>query len=189
MSSLTWGEIPYLCFDTETTGFRSTDRIVEIAFAVFLGGERLEGWSTLVNPGVSIPAEASAVHGIYDHNVAGAPSWEDVRDQAMGFLCRDTPWVAHSLNFDVRMISQECGDSMVRSDTTLCTLDYSKKVHPVLRRRNKGHKLSDLAEFFEVPFNESKAHGAAYDTDILGKVAYAMLKDVPVRATTPGFLW
>ena len=64
----------YCVIDVETTGFRPwADRIVEVA-CVLLDGCRVAGrWSTLVNPGMPIPAEATAVHGITDGMVAAAP--------------------------------------------------------------------------------------------------------------------
>jgi len=64
----------YAVIDVETTGFSATrDRIVEVACAL-IDGERIVGrWATLVDPGIAIPAYATAVHGITDEMVGGAP--------------------------------------------------------------------------------------------------------------------
>jgi DNA polymerase III epsilon subunit-like protein len=64
----------YAVIDVETTGFSATrDRIVEVACAL-IDGERIVGrWATLVDPGIAIPAYATAVHGITDEMVSGAP--------------------------------------------------------------------------------------------------------------------
>src|SRR5206468_4273526 len=57
-------DIPFVAFDTETTGLHASDRLVELA-AVRFRGDVVEGeWSTLVDPGTAIPAEATLVHGI-----------------------------------------------------------------------------------------------------------------------------
>jgi DNA polymerase III epsilon subunit-like protein len=67
---------PQVCvLDTETTGVGQDARIVEISVLGVDGQVLLD---TLVNPGVPIPAEASAVHGITDAMVADAPPFSEV---------------------------------------------------------------------------------------------------------------
>ena len=61
--------------DTETTGLHPAARIVEIAVTTASGTVLL---NTLINPGEAIPPEATAIHGIDDAMVAGAPSFSDV---------------------------------------------------------------------------------------------------------------
>ncbi|WP_202638003.1 3'-5' exonuclease [Bailinhaonella thermotolerans] len=62
--------------DTETTGLdTSTSRVVQIA-AIDMRGEVL--LDTLVDPGVPIPPETTALHGITDDTVAGAPPFAKV---------------------------------------------------------------------------------------------------------------
>lgn len=62
-------------FDLEGTGVDPyRDRIVEICM-ISDDGRELE---TRVNPGVPIPAEASAVHGIADADVQDAPSFAEI---------------------------------------------------------------------------------------------------------------
>ena len=56
--------------DTETTGLYDPARIVDIAVTTAAGDVLLD---TLVDPGVPIPPEATAVHGITDADVAGKP--------------------------------------------------------------------------------------------------------------------
>ena len=68
-------ELQPLYLDTETTGTGQTDRIIQIAI-VDMNGEPL--FQSLVNPGVPIPAESSAVNGITDEMVADAPCFEDI---------------------------------------------------------------------------------------------------------------
>lgn len=63
--------------DLETTGFPPGAEVVEVAFCdvVCDEGRWLRGgaWSTLVNPGIEIPAAAMAVHHITDEEVKGLP--------------------------------------------------------------------------------------------------------------------
>jgi len=100
-------ELPLLSLDTETTGLDpSNDRIVAVG-AVRLLGRRLYRSSTfdvLVRPGRPIPASASAVHGISDDTVEGAPDiaavWPDLQA-----LLENTALVGHHIEFDLTMLA------------------------------------------------------------------------------------
>lgn len=67
---------PWLVLDVETTGTDpGRDRIVQIAaVARESGNEMVRVVSSLVNPGIPIPPEATAVHGITDDTVRDAPT-------------------------------------------------------------------------------------------------------------------
>ena len=65
---------PICFFDLETTGVNiAKDRIVEISILKAFpdGSEQENTW--LVNPGMPIPPEATAVHGITNEKVSNAP--------------------------------------------------------------------------------------------------------------------
>lgn len=62
--------------DTETTGLGPDAEVVDVAVVDVLGRVLLD---TLVRPHGHIPPDASRIHGIYDHHVAGAPSWGEVQ--------------------------------------------------------------------------------------------------------------
>lgn len=67
---------PVLFVDCETTGKDPVkDHVVEIGVALLLpNGEQLHrGWNKRFNPGIPIPAAATAVHGITDADVADCP--------------------------------------------------------------------------------------------------------------------
>lgn len=69
-------ERPLLLFDIESTGVDvCLDRIVELGVTVLHpdGSVNPRGWSARFNPGIPIPAEATAVHGITDADVAALP--------------------------------------------------------------------------------------------------------------------
>ena len=70
---------PICFFDLETTGVNiAKDRIVEISILKAFpdGSEQENTW--LVNPGMPIPAEATAVHGITNEKVANAPGFKEI---------------------------------------------------------------------------------------------------------------
>lgn len=80
-------ERPLVVFDLETTGVDpETDRIVEIS-ACRLDPDGGRTWlDHRVNPGIPIPPEAAAIHGISDEDVADAPRFDDLADEIEAFF-------------------------------------------------------------------------------------------------------
>lgn len=101
-------ERPIMFFDLETTGTNILrDRIVEISMIkVFPDGH--DAQRTLrINPGMPIPAEATAVHHISDADVADKPRFEEIAsDLATSFTGCDIAGY-NSNRFDVPMLAEE----------------------------------------------------------------------------------
>lgn len=73
--------------DAETTGRDpAADRIVELAAVKFAPGEQTETYHVRLAPGVSIPAAATAVHGITDADLVGGPRFADAAGEILDFL-------------------------------------------------------------------------------------------------------
>lgn len=67
---------PLVVFDLETTGLSTAeDKILEIAYEKILPTGEIIANVHRMNPGRPIPPEASAINGIYDADVAEAPSF------------------------------------------------------------------------------------------------------------------
>ena len=77
-----------ILFDTETTGLLPKQRshhdlairIIELGAKIlspYSGREYNETFSTFVNPGVPIPAEATAIHGIRNEDLTGKPNMKE----------------------------------------------------------------------------------------------------------------
>jgi DNA polymerase-3 subunit epsilon len=78
---------PLAILDLETTGIDAqTDRIVEIGILKVLPDRRQIRRNHRVNPGIPIPPEATAVHGITDANVANEPRFEQLATEIRNFL-------------------------------------------------------------------------------------------------------
>jgi DNA polymerase-3 subunit epsilon len=87
--------------DTETTGiFPDSHRIVEVASVRLEDGVVGEAWSSLVQPGRRIPAEATAVHGITAEMVERAPGPREVA-AALHAEVGGRPLVFHNARFDL----------------------------------------------------------------------------------------
>ena len=65
---------PVVFFDLETTGINiTTDRIVELCYIKVYPNGNEESKSMRINPEMHIPESSSAIHGIYDEDVADCP--------------------------------------------------------------------------------------------------------------------
>lgn len=94
----------FACVDCETTGTDpERDRIVEVA-VVRDGARRV--WR--VNPGVPIPPEATAVHGIADADVAACPRFADVAHEVVGALAGCVVVTFNGRAFDLPLLRAEC---------------------------------------------------------------------------------
>lgn len=67
----------YVLFDLETTGVSwENDEVVEISALKTKSGMVVDEYTTLVNPGMSIPYYASEVNGLTDDMVANCQSFD-----------------------------------------------------------------------------------------------------------------
>lgn len=102
--SRAWNVGRYLVIDTETTGLHpeAGDRVVEIAaHAVDLAtGTVTPVLHHLVNPGIAIPPEASAIHHLVDADVADAPPLAAVWNALGPHWDKYDALVAHNAAFD-----------------------------------------------------------------------------------------
>jgi len=101
-------EIPYIAADVETTGLCAAEghRVCEVALLRFLRGSVVDSLVSLVNPLRPIDPGASAVNGITDAMVAGAPTFGDLLPRILGFLS-DDPLVFHNAPFDLSFLRRE----------------------------------------------------------------------------------
>ncbi|MDE5695583.1 MAG: 3'-5' exonuclease, partial [Alistipes sp.] len=99
---------PIVFFDLETTGVdTSKDRIVEISMIkVMPDGEEITR-TRRINPGMPIPAEATAVHGITDEDVADAPKFAQVAKSLEEFIRGCDFGGFNSNRFDLPMLVEE----------------------------------------------------------------------------------
>lgn len=90
-----------LFLDTETTGLDPrTTRLVEIAIVDEDGQTLL---NTLLDPGMPIPIEATAIHGIHDGDVAGRPKLMEVLPCVLA-LVRNRKVVIYNAAYDTQFI-------------------------------------------------------------------------------------
>jgi len=99
---------PLCIFDLETTGTNiGKDRIVEICILKVNPDVSRESKTWLINPEMPIPVEASAVHGIYDKDVEGAPTFKEAAPKIMEMLSGGDLGGFNSNRFDVPLLAEE----------------------------------------------------------------------------------
>ena len=104
-----WHDIPIALLDVETTGRdASVDRVVEIGIVIARHGVITSRYNWLLNPGIPIPAEVSAIHGIKDEDVKDSPRFEAIAHEVAAALSGCVP-AAYNAPFDRAFIASEFG--------------------------------------------------------------------------------
>ena len=99
---------PLCVFDLETTGVQvAKDRIVEISILKVNPDGSRESKTWLVNPGMPIPPETSAIHGITDEKVKDAPTFKEIASKVMDMISGTDLGGFNSNRFDVPLLAEE----------------------------------------------------------------------------------
>jgi DNA polymerase III epsilon subunit family exonuclease len=168
IGDFTSGSRNFTAVDLETTHRDAKlARVVEIAAVRVRDGQIVEEFSSLVNPGIPIPADSIAVHGIEDSHVRSAPPFETVWNTFTTF-CGDDIVVAHNgYDFDFPVMRRMCGESGSKFD--LCTYDtlpLARDLYPTSAR------LGSLAAQFEIEIGQ--AHRAPDDARALAQIFFRL---------------
>lgn len=165
-----WSDVPVVFIDTETTGTKpGRDRAVQVALVRFEGGKPVGEFSSLVDPGIPISPEATAIHGITDDMVRGVATIDEVfRDPRVQALLEGAQPAAYNAPFD-RHFVPPFGD-----DWTWPWVDSLSLVRVVDRfERGKGrHRLEAAAARHGVKLD--KAHDAEADARAAGELFYRL---------------
>lgn len=169
----------YVLFDLETTGTNSNaDEVVEISAIKVVDEEIVDEFSTLVNPGISIPYDASEVNGITDDMVADAPDFKTALADFLEFV-GDFPLVGHNIHtFDMKFIYRDCQRFFGKTidNDYVDTLRIARTYLPQLESR----KLVDLASYYDI--SNKGAHRALNDCrmnqQVFYHLQYEMTEDV-----------
>lgn len=99
---------PIAFFDLETTGINlAKDRIVEIAVLKVSPGNHKEILSQRINPCMPIPAETSAIHGIFEKDIADKPTFAEFAQELDKFMVNCDFGGYNSNYFDIPVLVEE----------------------------------------------------------------------------------
>ena len=175
---------PIIFFDLETTGIDiARDRIVEISMVkVMPDGEEITKTRRL-NPGMHIPEEASAIHGITDDDVRDCPTFAQVARSLEQFIRGCDFGGFNSNRFDLPVLVEE----FLRAG-----VDVDFKRRKFIDVQNIFHKKEQrtlvAAYKFYCDKNLEDAHTAEADTRATYEVLKAQLDRYPDLQNDIAFL-
>lgn len=191
----------YLVFDTETTGLPlwkepsdhpGQPHIVDIACSLFdRTGLEVDRYDAIVNPGVEIPDEVAAIHGITteiarEQGVSPSEAFEN-----FNALIRRCDVVAgHNVSFDLRMIrilgarlTDEKWESPVADFCTMRRTTNICKIPSARPRYANDWKWPRLSEAHLALFGEEHrdAHRARPDCDAAARIFFYLKEQGTVQ--------
>ncbi|MER6533877.1 exonuclease domain-containing protein [Streptomyces sp. 900105755] len=185
-----WHQELLIGFDLETTGTDPREaRIVTGAVIEVRAGQELGRREWLADPGVEIPAEAVAVHGISNERAAaeGRPAdqvADALADVLTGYWKTGVPVVAYNATFDLTLLSAELRRHGLPSlSDRLGGLDPAPVVDPYTidrwvdrYRRGKRNLEAVCAEY---GITLAAAHNASADALAAARLAGAIAERHP----------
>lgn len=175
---------PLVFFDLETTGINpATDRIVEISYLKIQPKGKEESRTYLVNPGIPIPAEATAIHHITDEMVASSPTFKEIGQIIANDIKGCDLAGFNSNRFDIPLLAEE----FLRNDIEL---DMSARKFidvQVIFHKMEQRNLSAAYRFY-CNKELDDAHSAEADTKATYEVLKAQLDRYPELQNDVAFL-
>jgi len=166
------GMAVYVLFDTETTGNRENDRIIQVGAMIVHDRENIETFDELCSTTVPITIEAMEVHNITPDIIADkAPFTETEFAKAVErYNSKENYLIAHNIGFDLGMLEKE---GFVNRYTLIDTVRVAKHLLP----DSPAHRLQYLRYALELYKTEAeeaakigitiKAHDAIGDVLVM----------------------
>ncbi|WP_163575605.1 3'-5' exonuclease [Halomonas faecis] len=168
-----------VAFDTETTGLelRRGDTVISIGACRIVNARLLASdvFDLRVDPGKPIPPASTAIHGITDADVSGAPPLSVALPRFRDYI-GDAVILAHNAAFDLLAL-QLPGSSTMLDMPVLDTLLISRALDESL----DGHDLDSLAERYDLSFPPGTRHTALGDARVTAELWLALLPRLEAR--------
>jgi DNA polymerase-3 subunit epsilon len=162
---------PIIFFDLETTGINiAKDRIVEISLLKLFPNGNREQKTWRVNPGIPIPAQATAIHGITDEDVQHCQPFKAIAKEVARYIEGCDLGGYNSNRFDIPLLAEE----FLRAD-----MDIDMRRRRFVDVQTIFHKMEQrtlsAAYRFYCDKNFDEAHTAAGDALATYEVLKAQL--------------
>lgn len=177
-----------LALDFETTGVDpERDRIVTAAVVDIDGSTgRTDATTWLADPGVDIPEEAAAIHGVSTAHARthGRPAAEVVAEVAWlvgKWVGEGLPLVVYNAPYDVTLFDRELRRHgiAVELPERLMVIDPLVIDKGIDRYRKGSRKLVDTAAHYGVPMQDGTAHGCEADALAAARIAWRIAATHP----------
>ncbi len=175
---------PLVFFDLETTGIDiAKDRIVEISMVkVMPNGEEIVK-TRRINPGMPIPPESTAIHGITDEDVKDCPKFKEIAKSLAAQIEGCDLAGFNSNRFDIPMLAEEFLRAGVDVDLNRRKFIDVQTIFHKMEQRN----LTAAYKFY-CNKDLSNAHSAEADTMATYEVLKAQLDRYPELENDVNFL-
>ncbi len=173
---------PLCFFDLETTGINITkDRIIEIAVIKLMPNGEIQKKTNLLNPGVTILPESTAIHGISNEDVQGKPTFKEVAKEYAKFMEGTDLSGFNILKFDVPMLVEEFLRAEVEFDYSRKRIIDAQKIYHLMEKRT-------LAAAYQFYVNKEllNSHSAEADTQATMEVLLAQVERYEGQNVTDG---
>lgn len=179
-----WVTEPWLALDVESSGIdRWRDRVVEVAAALVApDGTVGDTYRTIVDPGIDIPDEAAAIHGITTERARaeGVPTEVALKEVAERLLTHGfRPSIAFNAGFDMPMLAAEAERHRIEFPVWAPMLDPFLVDKMVDKYRKGSRKLVAVAAHYGVELSDEDAHGALADAVAAARVMRAIVERHP----------
>ena len=166
---------PLVFFDLETTGTNiNADRIVEICYLKVYPNGNEESKTLRINPEMHIPEASSAIHGIYDADVADCPTFKDVAKKIAADIEGCDLAGFNSNRFDIPVLAEE----FLRAGVDVDLMKRKFVDVQVIYHKLEQRTLSAAYKFY-CGKNLEDAHTAEADTRATYEVLKAQLDHYP----------
>ena len=164
-------ETDYVVFDLETTGLGRGARICEIGAVRISALEQTATFETLVDPRAELPAAITALTGIRQADLRGAPSAAVAVRRFMAFA-GDAVLVAHNASFDRSFLDRDL-DRLTGKRLAAPVLDTLALARTLLAGRVARTGLASLSYFFGT--QTQPCHRALPDAEATGEILLALI--------------
>ncbi len=164
-------EADYVVFDLETTGLGRGARICEIGAVRISALEQTATFETLVDPRAELPAAITALTGIRQADLRGAPSAAVAVRRFMAFA-DDAVLVAHNARFDRSFLDRDL-DRLTGKRLAAPVLDTLALARTLLAGRVARTGLASLSYFFGT--QTQPCHRALPDAEATGEILLALI--------------
>lgn len=181
---MTWADGPMCAFDLETTSADPYNARIVTATVLRIDGQHVEEHAWVADPGVEIPAEASAVHGITtewarEHGQPAADVAMAVHIELAKAWAEDVPVVIFNAAYDLTVMAAEIQRHDLRPAFTVegpvvDPLVIDRAVEPY--RRGK-RRLGDLCLHYGL--QQDAAHTSSDDALVTARLAYKQAHRYP----------
>ena len=177
LASRTLRSLEIVAFDTETTGLelRRGDTVISLGACRVVNARLLasEVFDQKVDPLRPIPPSSTAIHGLTDADVAGAPPLDIVLTRFREYV-GEAVLLAHNAAFDLLAISHK---GVAFDIPIIDTLLISRALDEAL----DGHDLDSLAQRYDLAFPPGTRHTALGDARVTAELWLALLPRLEAR--------